>query len=610
VPTAAAGRVGAYARDMDAYRPPLADIRFSLEHEVPLARLTAEPALAVADLDTVTGLLEEAGRFAAEVVAPTNRVGDREGARLADGRVLMPAEFRAAYARYVEAGWGAVQHPEEYGGGGFPLLVATAVKELITSANMAFSLGPLLTTGAVHLLTHHGSSDQRARWLPRMVTGEWTGTMNLTEPQAGSDLGAVTTRAEPGADGGHRIFGQKIYITYGDHDLAEQVVHLVLARLPDAPPGVKGISLFIVPKRLVGPDGELGAENDVRVVSIEHKLGIHGSPTCVMAFGEGGDGAWAELVGAPHDGMRQMFTMMNDARLGVGLQGLAIAERALQQAEAYARDRQQGRAVGAPPGAQSPIVAHPDVRRTLLEARAQIDAMRALCYANAHALDLAQHASDPDERARQARLADLLTPLSKAWSTDLGVELTSDALQVHGGMGYVEETGVAQHLRDARIAPIYEGTNGIQAIDLVGRKLPMEEGRLVARVLDDLVADLDGAPAAVADLVPPVIEAAALARDLAVELLAMRDDPRDALAGATPYLRILATAVGAALVVRGVVSAERVRAAGGKVDAVLLAQRTARARVLVRRVLPRVHGLAPVVRAGAGDLYAEGTPAA
>ena len=443
-----------------------------------------------------------------------------------------------------------------------------------------------------------------------MVTGEWTGTMNLTEPQAGSDLGAVTTRAEPVGDGGYRIFGQKIYITYGDHDLAEQVVHLVLARLPDAPPGTKGISLFIVPKRMVGADGAVGAENDVRVVSIEHKLGIHASPTCVMAFGEGGDGAWAELVGDPHDGMRQMFTMMNDARLGVGLQGLAVAERALQRAEAYAHERQQGRAVGAPPGAQSPIVAHPDVRRTLLEARAQVDAMRALCYANAHALDLAQHAADPDERGRQHRLADLLTPLSKAWSTDLGVELSSEALQVFGGMGYVEETGVAQQFRDARIAPIYEGTNGIQAIDLVGRKLPMEDGGLVARVLDGLVADLEGAPDDVADLVGPVVEAAALARDLAAELLAMRDDPRDALAGATPYLRVLATVIGTALVVRGVVAAERARAAGGAVDASVLEARTARARVLVRRVLPRIHGLAPAVRAGAADLYAAGTPAA
>ena len=298
------------------------------------------------------------------------------------------------------------------------------------------------------------------------------------------------------------------------------------------------------------------------------------------------------------------------AALGVGLQGLAVAERALQRAEAYAHERQQGRAVGAPPGAQSPIVAHPDVRRTLLEARAQVDAMRALCYANAHALDLAQHAADPDERGRQHRLADLLTPLSKAWSTDLGVELSSEALQVFGGMGYVEETGVAQQFRDARIAPIYEGTNGIQAIDLVGRKLPMEDGGLVARVLDGLVADLEGAPDDVADLVGPVVEAAALARDLAAERLAMRDDPRDALAGATPYLRVLATVIGTALVVRGVVAAERARAAGGAVDASVLEARTARARVLVRRVLPRIHGLAPAVRAGAADLYAAGTPAA
>ncbi len=589
---------------MDGYRAPLDDVRFTLDHVVPLATLASLPAFTHADGDTLAALLEEAGRFAEEVVAPTNRDGDREGARIADGGVVTPASFHAAYERYVASGWGAMQHAEEHGGGGFPLLAATAVKELITSANMAFSLNPLLTTGAVHLLTHHGSEEQQARYLPRMVTGEWAGTMNLTEPQAGSDVGAVTARAEPAGDGTYRITGQKIYITYGDHDLSEQIVHLVLARLPDAPPGTKGISLFIVPKFLIEADGSLGARNDVQVVSLEHKLGIHASPTCVMAFGEGGDGAYGELVGDPHDGMRQMFTMMNDARLGVGLQGLAIAERAAQHAEAYARDRLQGRAPGAAPGAQSPIVDHPDVRRMLLETRATIDAMRALCYENARALDLALHAEDEGARRSGQRLADLLTPLSKSWCTDLGVELASTALQVFGGMGYVEETGVAQHLRDARIAPIYEGTNGIQAIDLVMRKLPSDEGATVLALLDGLVPS--AVPEALSDLVGPLAAARDIARTATEELLARRDRPLDVLAGASAYLRLLSTVLATGLVVRGVAAAHDAavdgRLAGYGDD--VLAARTLRARILVTRILPVVHGLAPVVTAGADDLYA------
>jgi alkylation response protein AidB-like acyl-CoA dehydrogenase len=588
---------------MDNYRAPLDDIRFTLDHVAPLSSLADVPGFAHADSETLGALLEEAGRFAEEVVAPTNRDGDHEGARVVDGGVVTPASFHAAYERYVASGWGAMQHPEEHGGGGFPLLASLAVKELITSANMAFSLNPMLTTGAVHLLTHHGTAEQQARYLPRMVTGEWTGTMNLTEPQAGSDVGAVTTKAEPAGDGTYRITGQKIYITYGDHDLADQIVHLVLARLPDAPPGTKGISLFIVPKRLINDDGTLGAANDVQVVSIEHKLGIHASPTCVMAFGEASDGAIGELVGDPHDGMRQMFTMMNDARLGVGLEGLAIAERAAQHAEAYARDRLQGRAPGAAPGVQSPILDHPDIRRTLLETRATIDAMRALCFENARAIDLALHAPDEAARREHQRLADLLTPMSKAWCTDLGVELSSSSLQVFGGMGYVEETGIAQHLRDARIAPIYEGTNGIQAIDLVTRKLPAGDGAMVLALLDGLV------PASLAELEDVRVQLSSardVARAVTVELLARRDRPLDVLAGATAYLRLLSTVLATGLVVRGVAAAHAAAVDGrlpGYPDG-FLAARTLRARVLVTRVLPVVHGLAPVVTAGADDLYA------
>jgi len=589
---------------MDGYRAPLDDIRFTLDHVVPLSSLASLPTFAHADGETLSALLEEAGRFAEEVVAPTNRDGDQQGARLEDGGVVTPPSFHGAYQRYVSSGWGAMQHPEEHGGGGFPLLAATSVKELITSANMAFSLNPLLTTGAVHLLTHHGSDEQKARYLPRMVTGEWAGTMNLTEPQAGSDVGAVTAKAEPAGDGRYRITGQKIYITYGDHDLSEQIVHLVLARLPDAPPGTKGISLFIVPKFLVADDGSLGPRNDVAVVSLEHKLGIHASPTCVMAFGESDGGAIGELVGAPHDGMRQMFTMMNDARLGVGLQGLAVAERAAQHAEAYARDRLQGRAPGAAPGAQSPIIDHPDVRRMLLETRAAIDAMRSLCYENARALDLALHAADEQGRRDGQQLADLLTPLAKSWCTDLGVELTSTALQVFGGMGYVEETGVAQHLRDARIAPIYEGTNGIQAIDLVMRKLPAGGGAHVLALLDDLVPA--ALPEPIADLAQPLASARDLARSVTEELLARGERPVDVLAGASAYLRLLATVLATGLVVRGVAAAHA-SATDGRLEGYaddVLAARTLRARILVTRILPIVHGLAPVVTAGADDLYA------
>jgi acyl-CoA dehydrogenase len=458
-------------------------------------------------------------------------------------------------------------------------------------------------------LAHHGSPEQRARYLPRMVTGEWSGTMNLTEPQAGSDVGAVTARAEPVGDGSYRIFGQKIYITYGDHDLSEQIVHLVLARLPDAPPGTKGISLFIVPKLLVDVHGAVSAPNDVQVVSIEHKLGIHASPTCVMAFGDGGEGAVGELVGTPHDGMRQMFTMMNDARLGVGLQGLAVAERAAQHAEVFARHRLQGRAVGARAGAQSAIVEHADVRRMLLETRASIDAMRALCYENARALDLAEHGADDDARRHGQQLADLLTPLSKSWCTDLGVELTSTALQVHGGMGYVEETGVAQHLRDARIAPIYEGTNGIQAIDLVARKLPVEAGSVVRRLLEDLVPEgpSGDVPAQLADLIAPMRAARDVALETGERLLEFAaDDPQALLAGATPYLRLLATVVATGLVLRGAVAAQRRLDAGeyGSYSPAFLAARVLRARILVTRVLPVVHGLALVATAGADDLFA------
>ena len=584
---------------MTDYTAPARDIRFVLEHVTPLSELTALDAFAHADADLVGGLLEEAGRFASTAIAPTNTDGDTEGARIDGDDVVLPASFKKAYDQYVEAGWGSLQHPTEFGGGGFPLTVSNAVKEMITSANMAFSLGPLLTTGAVYLLQHHGSDEQLQTYVPKMVSGEWTGTMNLTEPQAGSDVGAVTTKAVPQDDGSYRITGQKIYITYGEHQLTDNIVHLVLARLPDAPPGTKGISLFIVPKFLVDDDGSLGERNDVHVVSLEHKVGIHASPTCVMAYGEAGDGAIGYLVGEENKGMRGMFTMMNDARLGVGIQGLAISERAYQQSLHYAQERRQGRGPTSEPGEQAPIIEHADVRRMLLTQKASIEAMRALTYANAFALDLAHGSDDAAVREQQQKVADLLTPLSKAWCTDLGVELTSLAIQIHGGMGYVEETGVAQHWRDSRIAPIYEGTNAIQALDLVGRKLPYDGGAFVKSYLTDIAGVIDQLPETSAAALGKGFETLQETTDW---IFAHREDTNDVFAGATPYLRVFATVVAGALLAKGVVAAQAAIDAGDGDE--FLEAKVVTGRFFLEQIVPTVHGLAAQVTAGAEDLYA------
>lgn len=590
---------------MTHYSAPIADVRFLLSYVTPLSKLAAFDGLKHLDPDVVFGVLEEAARFAEEVIAPTNRDGDLEGSQMIDGQVVTPASFKPAYRQYVDSGWGAAQHAEEFGGGGFPLLVTMPMKEFTTAANMSFSLGPMLTTGAVYALMHHGNDEQQQKYLPKMVTGEWSGTMNLTEPQAGSDVGAVTAKAVPDTDGTYRLTGQKIYITYGDHDLTENVIHLVLARLPDAPAGTKGLSLFLVPKFRVNDDGSLGERNDVHAVSLEHKLGIHASPTCVMMYGENGDGAYAELVGRENDGMREMFTMMNDARLAVGLEGVAIADRAYQQAVAYAKERQQGRAIGAAAG-PSAIIEHADVRRMLLTQRAYIEASRALCYYNAYATDIAMHASDDDERDHAQFIADLLTPLSKAWSTDLGVELTSLALQVHGGMGYVEETGVAQHFRDARIAPIYEGTNGIQAIDLVGRKIGMSHGQSAQRFLGELqamVLDLGASFTAERDELGRGLDL--LARTT-TWLLSQRETPNDMLAGATPYLRIMSTVVAGVYLATGANKAQQMLDTGelDGFSAAFLTAKVNTSRFYTTQLLPSVYGLEAQVTAGAEQLFA------
>jgi alkylation response protein AidB-like acyl-CoA dehydrogenase len=462
------------------------------------------------------------------------------------------------------------------------------MQEMLGSANLAFSLGPLLTQGAIELLSNHGSEEQRERYLRRMVSGEWSATMNLTEPQAGSDVGALRTRAVPADDGTWRITGTKIFITYGEHDLAGNIVHLVLARVPDAPPGTRGISCFIVPKFVLGADGTAGAPNRVRCLSIEHKLGIHASPTCVMEY----DDAVGELIGEPNAGMRYMFTMMNNARLSVGLQGLAVAEAAYQQALAYARERRQGRAPGAPAGEPSLIIEHADVRRMLITMRSTIEAMRGLLYLNAEAIDLQREALDDDVRVASRELADLLTPISKAWCTDMGMDLARLATQVHGGMGYIEETGVAQRERDVRIAAIYEGTNGIQAMDLVARKVPMRAGGVV----DDLLARIEGleVPPDLADVGAALTDAVGAVREATAWIIGVGDRPNDAFAAAGPYLRMFGITLGGWVMARQAIAA---RAMGGGDG--FAAAKLATARFYCAELLPQARGQLAAVRAGA-----------
>ena len=607
----------------NSYRPPLRDIRFVLDEVVGLPQLLETELFAHVDLDTVHGVLDEVGRFMADVVAPTNRDGDRIGSVWnPDFTVTTPESFKLAYEQYVRTGYGAVPFDPEFGGGGFPRVTAIAMQEMLTSANMALSLCPLLTQGAIEAVMHHGSDELRHTYLPKMLTGEWPGTMNLTESQAGSDVGAVRTRAEhvgpesmeavPSGAGTWRITGQKIFITYGEHDLADNIVHLVLARTPGSPPGTKGISMFVVPKYLVAADGSLGERNDVTCVSIEHKLGIHGSPTCVMSFGENA-GAVGWLVGDEREGMRNMFTMMNNARLSVGLQGLAVAERAYQQALEYAKERRQGRAVGAPAGEQSAIIDHPDVRRMLMTQRAWIDAMRCLLYENAAAIDRAAASTDPAERQRWEEVADLYIPLSKGLCTDVGNEMTSLALQVHGGTGYVEEAGAAQHLRDIRNAAIYEGTNGIQAADLVGRKLSIRAGGVVFDRLDAFDAE------AVRLLEVPELQrfgenlrlAIGTART-ATEWLVERvnTDPNAVLSASTPYLRLLGTVVCAGLLARSALAATvgaDAADADANADASDVAFRQAKvvsARIFGEQILLSATGLLGAITAGSADLFA------
>ncbi|HXF77937.1 MAG TPA: acyl-CoA dehydrogenase [Usitatibacter sp.] len=471
---------------MAEYVAPLKDMRFVLEHVVGLDQVNTLPGWEEVTDDVVDAVLEEAARFAHDVISPLNVVGDRQGAKWKDGVVTTPTGFKEAYTQYAAAGWGNIQSPAAYGGQELPHLLATPIEEMWGAANLAFKLCPMLTQGAIEAISHVGPEALRKRFLPNMVSGKWTGTMNLTEPQAGSDLSLVRTKATPQPGGTYRLKGQKIFITYGEHDYTDNIVHLVLARIDGAPEGVKGISLFAVPKFNVNEDGSLGARNDVKCVSIEHKLGIHASPTAVMAYGEK-DGAVGYIVGEPHRGLEYMFIMMNAARLSVGLEGVAVAERAYQRALAWSRERMQGKPVGVQGAKTAPIIQHPDVKRMLLTMKATTEAMRALAYWTSAQLDRARKHPDESERRRAQALVDLLIPVVKGWSTEMGIEVASLGIQVHGGMGFIEETGAAQHLRDARITTIYEGTTGIQANDLVGRKMGREEGRTALA----LIAEMD-----------------------------------------------------------------------------------------------------------------------
>ncbi len=536
------------------YQAPVEDISFCLQSVAGIGRLEGAAGFEAYDPDLVAPILDEAAKLARDVLAPLNPDGDKHGAALTEKGVVAAPGFREAYARFRDGGWMGLAFPEAYGGQGLPKALALGVMETVHAANMAFGLCPMLTFGCIEALLAHGTDAQKQVYLPKLIAGEWTGTMNLTEPQAGSDVGALKTKAVPNGDGSYAITGQKIYITWGDHDMADNIVHLVLARLPDAPAGSKGVSLFVCPKVLVNEDGSLGARNAVKCIGLEKKVGIHASPTAVMEY----DGATAWLVGAPNKGLACMFTMMNSARLQVGLEGVAVGDAAYQAALGYAQERKQGKAAGVDGAA--PILHHADVRRTLTTMRARVMAARAICYATAVAADLAEHAPDAETRETAKLREELLTPIAKAWSTDMGVETASLGVQVHGGMGFMDETLAAQLYRDARILPIYEGTNGIQAIDLAGRKLALEDGAAMAAMLDEIAGTAREARSSNEPQLVQIaerLEAANAALSDATAWMAetMKTDRETGLAGATAYLALAGDVVGGAFLAKGALEA-------------------------------------------------------
>ena len=582
---------------MSEYIAPLKDIRFAMQSLAGLDQVVALPGCEEATPDVVDAILEEAAKFAGEVLSPLNRVGDQNGAKWKDTVVTTSPGFKEAYRQFVDNGWNGLGCDPEFGGQGLPRLLSTAVSEMWKASNHAFSLCPMLTQGAIEALMIAGTDEQKAAYLPNLVSGEWTGTMNLTEPSAGSDLAAVRSRAEPVGDGTYKVFGQKIFITYGEHDMTDNIVHLVLARTPNAPEGVKGISLFVVPKFLLKADGTPGERNDVYCVSIEHKLGIHGSPTAVLAFGDNG-GAIGTLVGEENRGLEYMFIMMNAARFNVGLEGLGDAERAYQRAVAYAKDRVQGTEVGVRGGPKVPIIKHPDIRRMLMSMRARIEAMRALAYVTAAAQDNAH--SNPDAAGRQKgqAFADLMIPVVKGWSTESAIDIASLGVQVHGGMGFIEETGAAQHLRDARITTIYEGTTAIQANDLIGRKIAREKGATIIGIIAEMraaAAELDGDLAAIGARQNVAVDALESAVSWIVANFS--SDPKAAHAGAVPFLYLLGIVAGGWQMGRAAVIA-RARLAAGETDP-FWAAKLVTTRFYADHFLTQAAGLAESVIAGA-----------
>ena len=592
---------------MAEYVAPLKDMQFVLKHVVGLEQVNALPGWEDVTEDVVDAILEEAGKLAGEVLSPLNSTGDRVGSKWKDGVVTQPPGFKEAYWQYVNAGWGNILSPAEFGGQQLPHLIATPVEEMWGAANLAFKLCPMLTQGAIEALETVGSEALRKTFLPNMVSGKWTGTMNLTEPQAGSDLSLVRTRAAPQPDGTFLLKGQKIFITYGEHDYTENIIHLVLGRIEGAPEGVKGISLFVVPKFLVNADGSIGARNDVKCVSIEHKLGIHASPTAIMAYGEK-EGAVGYLLGEANRGLEFMFIMMNAARLSVGLEGVAVAERAYQRALAWSRERLQGKPIGVPGVKTAPIVQHPDVKRMILTMKAQTEAMRALAYYTSAILDRARKHPDENERKRAQALVDLLIPIVKGWSTETGNEVAYIGVQVHGGMGFIEETGAAQYLRDARITTIYEGTTGIQANDLVGRKVGREGGTTARALLAEIAKEAatlagssDATLKAIGKSLASAVERAREATDWIVATFPTR--PAAVAAGAFYYLRLMGALCGGWMLARSAAIAARSLAAG-EGDANFLRAKIGTVHFYADHLLPQAASLAAAITTGADSLLA------
>lgn len=582
------------------YQTSIRDMRFLMEHAAGFDQVRQTGAFEDLSDDLVDAVLGEAGKFADNVIAPLNWPSDQDGARLENGRVFTSPGFKEAYEQYIEAGWNGLAFPEEFGGQGLPQSLALMVSDSLFAACISFSMGTCLTTGAVKALLAYGTDDQRATYLPKMVSGEWAGTMNLSEPHAGSDLSTLKCKADPVGDGTFKIKGTKVWISYGDHDLTENICHLVLARLPDAPEGTRGVSMFLVPKFRINADGSIGQLNDVKVGSIEHKLGQHGSPTCVMNYGDDDD-CIGTLVGKPNEGLKNMFVMMNAARIDVGMQAVSIAERSFQQALAFAQERTQGRAFGVKSGPAIPIIQHPDVRRNLMTMKALSEAGRAICYANMVAYDVSHRSADPAVAGAAKEREELLTPIAKSFGSDRGEEVCTIGVQIHGGMGFVEETGSAQHLRDVRICSIYEGTNGIQAIDLIGRKLGMGQGKLAYDFIDEMTALASALVAGGHEDLAAIgamleTEAGNLRETTDWMVAAMAANVEDGLAGAKPYLDQFGYVTGAfylgkaAMAAAGQLDGDEGAFYGAKIDI---------ARFYADNILPRARAMMPAVTAGA-----------